>query len=26
VGAELFGGYYDNTEIFYKLADLLNVE
>lgn len=25
-GAELFDGFYDNTEIFYKLADLLNVE
>ena len=26
VGAEAFNGYYDNTEIFYKLAELLKVK
>ena len=26
VGAESFNGYYDNTEIYHKLAELLNVQ
>ena len=26
VNAEVFDGYYDNTEIFYKLAEMLNVQ
>ena len=26
VGAEVFNGYYDNTDIYYKMAELLNVK
>lgn len=26
VGAETFNGYYDNTEVYFKLAELLDIE